>query len=68
MNMSVINTARAADAAVGVAVAGAGVSLVSLSLWLQIAAAIVAIIAGVTAAMFHFEGWRRHRRDRKADR
>jgi len=52
----VVTTARAADTAAGVAVASASASwLADLSLWLQVTAAVVAIVAGLFAIAVHWK-------------
>jgi ABC-type uncharacterized transport system permease subunit len=47
-------TTRVADIAASTSIAGAGVAwLAEVNAWIQIAAGVVAVIAGLAAAIFH---------------
>lgn len=50
---------RAADTAAGISIGGAVVTqLATFNIVIQLFAGIVAIVAGVMAALFHYERWR----------
>lgn len=61
-----INSQEAADTGTLVSATLAAVSwLNDLSIILTMVASLVAIWAGITAGLYHYEGWRQRRRSRK---